>query len=99
MQLNLVAESRIFADTELSKKAKLLAKLKAAPANFTWDEAAKLMGACNFKMLNRPGSARVFVHLNGTKVRLHEPHPQNTLLPYMVDRLLEGLEAAGELEQ
>ena len=98
LQLILVAEIYIFADTELSKKTKLLAKLKSAPANFTWDEAVKLMGACGFKVLNRAGSGRMFVHANGTKVRLHEPHPRNTLLPYMVDCLLEGLKAAGELD-
>ena len=83
---------------KLSKKIKLLAKLKSAPANFTWDEVVKLMGACGFKLLNRAGSARMFVHTNGTKVRLHEPHPQNTLHPYMVGYLLEGLKAAGELD-
>lgn len=41
----------------------------------------------------------MFAHKNGTKVRLHEPHPQNTLLPYMANALLEGLNAAGELEE
>ena len=78
----------------LSKKTKLLAKLESAPANFTWDEAVKLMGACGFKVINRAGSGRMFVHANGTKVRLHG----KTLLPYMVDCLLEGLKAAGELD-
>ena len=40
----------------------------------------------------------MFVHdKTGLKVRLHEPHPQKTLLPYMVDALLDGLMEAGEL--
>lgn len=83
----------------MSKKRKLINKFRVAPANFTWDEATKLMGLCNFKLLNRSGSARMFVHsVTKTKVRLHEPHPQNTLLPYMVEALQEGLLAAGELD-
>lgn len=83
----------------MSRKKKLMNKLVDAPANFTWDEATKLMGLCNFKLLNRSGSARMFVHQKTrTKVRLHEPHPQNTLLPYMVEALKEGLLAAGELD-
>ena len=32
------------------------------------------------------------------KVRLHEPHPRNTLLPYMLDGLIEALQNAGEIE-
>lgn len=40
----------------------------------------------------------MFVHdETRVKIRLHEPHPQNTLLPYMVEKLIEGLIAAGEL--
>ena len=42
----------------------------------------------------------MFVHLTKrVKLRLHEPHPQKTLLPYMVAQLLEGLRAAGEIDQ
>ena len=82
----------------MSKKHKLIDKLQSRPANFTWDEAVKLMGLCGFELLNRSGSARMFVHAaTRTKVRLHEPHPQRTLLPYMIDAIEDGLKAAGEL--
>lgn len=57
------------------------------------------MKQSGFTMLNRGGSARWFVHEKSRiKVRLHEPHPENTLKPYMVDELIEGLKAAGELK-
>lgn len=83
----------------MSKKQKLIEKLKSGPANFTWDEAVKLTGLCGFDLRKTGGgSARMFVHRSTrTKIRLHEPHPQNTLLPYMVDALIEGLKAAGEI--
>lgn len=82
----------------MSKKAKLLARVLTRPKDFTWDEACSLMRACGFELKKRPGSARMFVHAaTGRKVRLHEPHPRPTLLPYMLDELLEGLIAVGEL--
>lgn len=82
----------------MSKKSKLIARLQSQPKNFTWDEAVTLMKQSGFTLLKPGGSARMFRHVKtGFKVRLHEPHPENTLKPYMVDILLEGLKAAGEL--
>jgi hypothetical protein len=82
----------------VSKKTKLLERLKSRPKDFTWDETLKLMRLCGFERVNKPGSARMFVHVaTRIKVRLHEPHPRNTLLPYMVDELMEGLRSVGEV--
>lgn len=86
----------------MSRKDKLIAKLKSRPKNFTWDETTTLMSACNFKLMNARGggSGRMFVHqATRQKVRLHEPHPQNTLLPYMLSELIEALICAGEIEE
>lgn len=84
----------------MSKKTKLLLRLQERPKTFTWDEAVTLMKACNFDLMKAPGggSARRFIHkTTRVKVRLHEPHPQNTLLPYMLEALEEGLRNAGEI--
>lgn len=41
----------------------------------------------------------MFVHAKTkVKVRLHEPHPRPVLLPYMIEQMIEGLKAAGEIE-
>lgn len=85
----------------MSKKKKLLDKVKQRPKNLTWDEVTTLMVGCGFKLVNARGggSRRMFVHAESRqKVSLHEPHPQKTLLPYMVDQLIAALEQAGELE-
>jgi hypothetical protein len=83
----------------VSKKQKLLDKLRSKPVDFTWGEAESLMKACNFRLHKNNGSARMFLHEGTrTKVRLHEPHPEKVLKPYMVDVLLEGLKAAGEIQ-
>ena len=60
------------------------------------------MNTCGFKLLNAQGggSGRIFRHVFTTqKVRLHEPHPQNTLLPYMIKVLIEALQTAGEIPE
>lgn len=99
VQLFSVAEVLCSADTQVSRKEKLIDKLQGKPKNFTWDEVLKLMGLCGFSLIKKSGSARMFVHdVKRVKVRLHEPHPRPTLLPYMVEQLLEGLRAAGELK-
>lgn len=82
----------------MSRKAKLLQRLSRRPRDFTWDEACSLMNACGFTLRRKSGSARLFVHSGGTRVRLHEPHPRPALLPYMIELLIEGLRAAGELD-
>ena len=100
MQPFLVAKGWIFRDAQVSKKNKLIAKLRTDPRDFTWSEAVTLMRSCGFALHHKKGSARMFVHLTKrVKLRLHEPHPQKTLLPYMVAQLLEGLRAAGEIDQ
>ncbi|MEO6291948.1 MAG: type II toxin-antitoxin system HicA family toxin [Burkholderiaceae bacterium] len=83
----------------MSKSSKLLAKLLAKTPGLVWDEAVNVMKAHNFVVINRDGSGRVFHHkASKIKVLLHEPHPQNTLKPYMFDALIEGLKNAGEIK-
>lgn len=84
----------------MARKEKLIARLLERSRSYTWDEACSVMKKCGFKKVNLDGSARMFVHLTTKqKVRLHEPHPENTLLPYMVEKLIEGLKNAGELDE
>ena len=82
----------------MSKKEKLLEKLLSRPLNFTWDEAVKLMKQYNFDLVKQSGSKRVFKHTSGLKIFLHEPHPQNTLLNYAMENLIDGLKSSGEIK-
>jgi predicted RNA binding protein YcfA (HicA-like mRNA interferase family) len=86
----------------VSKKAELIQKLKSEPKGFTWDDAKSLMGSCGFKLVSAKGggSGRMFRHTEtGQRVRLHEPHPQNTLLPCMVYILIEALKISGDIAE
>jgi hypothetical protein len=86
----------------VSRQTKLLAKLtaKPCPRDFTWDETCTLMRQCGFKKKNGSGSARMFSHpVTKQKVRLHEPHPESTLKPYMVSILIDALKDAGVIQK
>ena len=84
----------------MSRKSKLISRLQGRPKDFTWDEACTLMKQCGFALKKGSGSARMFVHgTSKQKVRLHEPHPQNTLLPYMVNELISALTDSGDIEK
>lgn len=83
----------------MSKKSKLIERLLQRPKNFTWDEACSLMQKCGFELVNAGGSARMFRHqVTGQKVRLHEPHPENTLKRYVIDSLIEALSICGDIQ-
>ena len=83
----------------MSKSSKLLARLLSKAPGLEWAEAVTVMKAHGFAVINRDGSGRVFRHAStGIKVLLHEPHPQNTLKPYMFDALINGLKNAGEIK-
>lgn len=79
----------------MSKAEKLLARAKELPRDFTWDEACRLMKHHGFQLKKGSGSARMFIHSSGMKVRLHEPHPRPTLQRYMIQLMLEGIDGVG----
>lgn len=99
LRLTVVANGSNEPNNPVSKKQKLLFKLRSRPKDMTWDEAKTLLSKCGFEDVSSGGGAgRMFVHAKTRiKLRLHEPHPNNTLLPYMVKELFNALNDAGEL--
>ncbi len=83
----------------MSRKQKLLQNLRKnpPPTDFSWDDVVTLMKLCGFEELRNTGSRRKFVHRNGVKVILHEPHPERVIKRYMIREILDGLRAAGEI--
>jgi len=79
----------------LSKKDKLIARLKSKPLDFTFDELVALMASLGFTLSNKgkTSGSRVSFIKNGYKITIHRPHRQKTLLGYQVLMLLKDLEA------
>ncbi len=83
----------------MAKRDILLARLLSRPKDFTWAEACTLMKNCGFTLENRKGSRRMFIHLTGLKVGIHEPHSRPALLPYELDYLIDGLKAVSAIKE
>ena len=78
----------------MSKKEKLLQKLKKHPKDFTFDEMQTLLESMGFQRYEKgknSGSRVKFMKGNLTLI-LHKPHPRKELLAYQVKQILEFLE-------
>ena len=83
----------------MSKKDKLIARLKTKPKDFTFNEAKSLLESNGYVLITSgktSGSCVCFV--KGKKVfRMHKPHPQKELLAYQINELIDELKQEGIL--
>lgn len=67
----------------MSKEEKLISRLLMVPSDFTINEITTLLKRLGFELSNKgntSGSRIAFVHnKNKDIIRLHKPHPKNTL--------------------
>ena len=82
----------------MGKHAKLLARLKSRPKDFTFQELATLLAGFGY-VLNQSGSgSRVkFEHEQYASIYMHKPHPSPVLKPYQLDVAIDTLEQEGLL--
>ena len=81
----------------MSKKQKLIDRLKSRPRNFTYDEDVSLLLALGFTKSNKgktSGSRVIFVK-GPAHIKLHKPHPHKELKKYQVSNLLSDLTKGG----
>ena len=84
----------------MSKKDKLARRFLSRPADFTFNELVTLLGSIGYFMETigkTSGSRVVFSNKNGDYIRLHKPHPRNTLKLYQIDDLIQNLKEKGLL--
>ena len=78
----------------MGTKEKLIDRLKSLPADFTFDEAARLLQLFGYKKQNKgktSGSRVMFIDEQNRKILLHRPHPGNTLKRYALENIIEKL--------
>lgn len=78
----------------MSKKEKLIARLRQRPRDFTWDELTSLLISLGYREVRTGrtgGSRRRFVNPSAATITLHKPHPQNILKRYAIDQILDVL--------
>ena len=84
----------------MSKRDKLLDRLKEVPKNFTFDEARALLESCGYVMSNsgKTSGSRVKFYLGKKVFAMHKPHPRKELLEYQVKELIAELKEEGFYE-
>ena len=81
----------------MSKKQKLIDRLKSRPRDFEYDEAESLLLSLGFNKSNKgkTSGSRVAFDNGLTRLELHKPHPHKDLKPYQVSDLLTDLKNGG----
>jgi predicted RNA binding protein YcfA (HicA-like mRNA interferase family) len=82
----------------MTKKEKLLNRLKLRPKDFTWKELINLLNMLGYEQVKTGisgGSRRRFVHPTRPTITLHKPHPAPTVKRYVLNDFLELLRKEG----
>lgn len=78
----------------MSKKEKLIERLKQKPKDFTFEEVVQLMGFFEYSIVSggKTGGSRIaFSNGNKDYIRMHKPHPRSILKAYQVQNLIDDL--------
>jgi len=81
----------------MSKKEKLIARLKTRPKDFKFNEAKTLMGLCGYTVSNagKTSGSQIYFTRQNKAFYMHKPHPQKELHMYQVNAILEELKEEG----
>jgi predicted RNA binding protein YcfA (HicA-like mRNA interferase family) len=81
----------------MSRKDKLIARLKTRPKDFTFDELKTLLELCGYVMSNlgKTSGSRVRFKKRKKALVLHKPHPQKELMHYQVKEVINQLTKEG----
>jgi predicted RNA binding protein YcfA (HicA-like mRNA interferase family) len=84
----------------MTRRDKLVVRLKAKPKDLTWDELVRLLEGLGYMEATSGktgGSRRRFVHPTAPVITLHKPHPGNIVKMYVIKEVLRVLTEEGLL--
>jgi len=78
----------------VSRKEKLISRLKSKPKDFEFREAETLLRLCGYTLSNagKTSGSQVYFTKESAVFSIHKPHPRKELLPYQVNELIDELE-------
>ena len=81
----------------MSKRDKLIKKLKSKPKDFTFGEVESLLYSFGAKKSNKgkTSGSKVRFTIGDTEIDLHKPHPQKELKPYQINEIINHLKKEG----
>jgi hypothetical protein len=83
---------------DMTRREKLIARLKNKPRDFTWDELVRLLEGLGYREAaagKTGGSRRRFIHLTAPTIALHKPHPGSIVKIYVIEELVRMLTEEG----
>lgn len=87
----------------MSKKDKLIERLRTVPKDFTYEELVSLLKYLGFEEVKSgktSGSAVKFKNYKTNRIiYLHKPHPSNIVKKYILIYVIEELEKGGYLSE
>lgn len=78
----------------MSRKDKLIKRLKSKPKDFTYDELKTILNYLDFDEYSKgatSGSRVEFKDRLGRKIILHKPHPNNIIKSYKINEIVNVL--------
>ena len=86
----------------MSKKDKLIEKLKSKPKDFTYNELKVLLEKLGFIENNKGKTSGSGVEFYNEKlnqiIKIHKPHPQNIIKEYVIKYVLDRLKKIGVIK-
>ncbi|QJE73494.1 type II toxin-antitoxin system HicA family toxin [Aerophototrophica crusticola] len=82
----------------MTRRDKLVARLKGKPKDFTWDELVRLLEGLGYREAatgKTGGSRRRFIHATAPTIALHKPHPGNIVKSYVIEDVVRVLTEEG----
>jgi len=81
----------------MSKKDKLITRLKSKPKDFKFIEAKSLMRLCGYSMsgAGKTSGSQVYFAKDKKVFYMHKPHPQKELHLYQINAIIKELEQEG----
>lgn len=82
----------------MSKKEKLILRLKEKPKNFTFEELKTLLNYFGYELLSKgktSGSRIMFTSSRYGSIMIHKPHGRKELLEYQLKQIIEILTKEG----
>ncbi len=97
---NIIDQAPADTRARMTRRDKLLARLKSRPRDLTWDELVRALEGLGYAEAaagRTGGSRRRFLHPTAPLIALHKPHPGNIVKMYVIDNVIEILIEEGLL--
>ncbi len=81
----------------MSRKEKLLQRLESHPKDLTFDELCRIFDYFGYALSEKGNGSRVMFSKGNRRFRMHKPHPDHLIKPYLIEEVIRFLSGEGTL--